>query len=201
MLDCLLEEAVLPTYSFPRNVVGFEVEDRSKGNKLLQRPDRSLDVAVSEYAPGREIVIDKKTYIAGGIYTHSAKYSKFAENRESPAKAYFESSDYRRDIFFCENPACGWFGMKENLTKDGSCPFCGSQDLTRNEFLKPWGFAPRNGGEADAAFDAAESSYAELPSYSAIPDEKMSPSGYPRMLFANKQARLFADCRKSRPKI
>lgn len=186
LLDCLLEEAVLPTYSFPRNVVGFEVEDRSKGNKLLQRPDRSLDVAVSEYAPGREIVIDKKTYIAGGIYTHSAKYSKFAENRESPAKAYFESSDYRRDIFFCENPACGWFGMKENLTKDGSCPFCGSQDLTRNEFLKPWGFAPRNGGEADAAFDAAESSYAELPSYSAIPDEKMSPSGYPRMLFANR---------------
>lgn len=186
LLDCLLEESVLPTYSFPRNVVGFEVEDRSKGNKLLQRPDRSIDIAVSEYAPGREIVIDKKTYIAGGIYTHSAKFSKIAENRECPAKAYFESSDYRKDIFFCENPACGWFGMKENLTKDGSCPFCGSQDLTRNEFLKPWGFAPRNGGEADAAFDTAENSYAELPSYSAIPDEKMSPSGYPRMFFANR---------------
>ena len=186
LLDCLLEKAVLPTYSFPRNVVGFEVEDRSKGNNLLQRPDRSLDVAVSEYAPGREIIIDKKTYIAGGIYTHSAKFSKLAENRENPAKAYFESGDYRKEIFFCENSACGWFGMKDNLVKDGSCPFCGGQDLTRSEFLKPWGFAPRNGGEADAAYDMVESSYAELPSYSAIPDEKMSPSGYPRMLFANR---------------
>lgn len=186
LLDCLLEEAILPTYSFPRNVVGFEVEDRAKGNKLLQRPDRSLDIAISEYAPGREIVIDKKTYIAGGIYTHSAKFSKSEENRENPAKAYFESSDYRKEIFFCENPACGWFGMAENLGKGGCCPFCGGQDLTRNEFLKPWGFAPRNGGEADAAYDTAENSYAELPSYSAIPDEKMSPSGYPRMLFANR---------------
>lgn len=186
LLDCLLEEAVLPTYSFPRNVVGFEVEDRSKGNKLLQRPDRSLDVAVSEYAPGREIVIDKKTYIAGGIYTHSSKYSKYAENRENPAKAYFESGDYRKEIFFCENPACGWFGMKDNLAKDGGCPFCSGRDLTRNEFLKPWGFAPRNGGEADAAYDEAESSYAELPSYSAIPEEKMTSSGYPRILFANR---------------
>lgn len=186
LLDCLLEEAILPTYSFPRNVVGFEVEDRAKGNKLLQRPDRSLDVAISEYAPGREIVIDKKTYIAGGIYTHSAKFSKFAENRENPAKAYFESGDYRKEIFFCENPACGWFGMAENLGADGRCPFCGGQDLTRSEFLKPWGFAPRNGREADTAYDISESSYAELPSYSAIPDEKMSPSGYPRMLFANR---------------
>ena len=67
LLDCLLEESVLPTYSFPRNVVGFEVEDKVKGSRLLQRPDRSLDIAVSEYAPGREIVIDKKTYIAGGM--------------------------------------------------------------------------------------------------------------------------------------
>lgn len=186
LLDCLLEEALLPTYSFPRNVVGFEVEDTVKGDKLLQRPDRSLDVAVSEYAPGREIVIDKKTYISGGIYTHSAKFSKLVENRENPAKTYFESSDYRKEIFFCDNPACGWFGMRENLGRDGSCPFCGGQNLTRNEFLKPWGFAPRNGRGADAVYDTAESSYAELPSYSAIPDEEMSPSSYPKMSFANR---------------
>lgn len=186
LLDCLLEEAVLPTYSFPRNVVGFEVEDRAKGDRLLQKPDRSLDVAISEYAPGREIVIDKKTYIAGGIYTHLSKYSKIAENRENPARAYFKSGDYRKEVFFCENPACGWFGMKDNLAENGSCPFCGSHDLTRSEFLKPWGFAPRNGGEADVACDTAESSYAELPCYSAIPDERMLPSGFPRMQFANR---------------
>ena len=186
LLDCLLEEAILPTYSFPRNVVGFEVEDRTKGTKLLQKPERSLDIAVSEYAPGREIVIDKKTYIAGGIYTHLAKYAKIPENRDNPARAYFASGDYRKEIFFCENPACGWFGLKENLGEGGTCPFCKGHDLTRSDFLKPWGFAPRNGGESDSAYDIPESSYAEMPSYSAIPDEKLTPSQYPRMAYANR---------------
>ena len=186
LLDWLLERAVLPTYSFPRNVVGFEVEDRGKGNKLLQKPERSLDVAVSEYAPGREIVIDKKSYIAGGIYTHLAKYSKIPENRDNPARAYFASGDYRKEIYFCENPACGWFGLKENLGNGGACPFCGGHDLTRSDFLKPWGFAPRNGGESDSAYDIPESSYAEMPSYSAIPDEKLTPSQFPRMSYANR---------------
>lgn len=186
LLDCLLEEAILPTYSFPRNVVGFEVEDKVKGNKLLQKPDRSLDIAVSEYAPGREIVIDKKVYIAGGIYTHSSKFARTDEGRDNPAKAYFESEDYRKIIYFCENPSCGWFGLKENLNKDGSCPFCSGHDLTRNDFLKPWGFAPRNGAEADAGSDLVESSYAEMPSYSAIPDEQLSSSRYPRILYADR---------------
>ena len=187
LLDCLLERAILPTYSFPRNVVGFEVEDRAKGGKLLQKPERSLDIAVSEYAPGREIVIDKKAYIAGGIYTHLAKYSKIPENRANPARAYFASGDYRKEIFFCENPACGWFGLKENLGDGGTCPFCNGHDLTRSDFLKPWGFAPRNGGESDSAYDIPESSYAEMPSYSAIPDERLTPSQYPRMSFANRR--------------
>lgn len=186
VLDCLLEKAILPTYSFPRNVVGFEVEDRGKGNKLLQRPDRSLDVAISEYAPGKEIVIDKKTYIAGGIYTHSAKYSKIAENRENPAKAYFESGDYRKEVFFCENPSCGWFGLRENLGKGDSCPFCGGADLNRADFLRPWGFAPRNCEESDAAYDIAEQSFAELPSYSAIPDERLHDTRYEHILYGDR---------------
>lgn len=186
VLDCLLEEAILPTYSFPRNVVGFEVEDRGKGNRLLQRPDRSLDVAISEYAPGKEIIIDKKSYIAGGIYTHSAKYSKIAENRENPAKTYFESRDYRKEIFFCENPSCGWFGMRKSLGKDDSCPFCGGADLTCADFLKPWGFAPRSCEESDVAYDTAEQSFAELPSYSAIPDEKLHETSYEHISYGDR---------------
>ena len=186
LLDCLLEEAILPTYSFPRNVVGFEVEDRVKGNKLLQRPDRSLDIAVSEYAPGREIVIDKKSYVAGGIYTHVSKYSKNPDYRENPAKPYFASGDYRNEIYFCNNPACGWFGMREHLHEGGSCPFCGGKDLCRNDFLKPWGFAPRNGDEANGANEALANSYAEPPSYSATPDDKMMETRYRRITYADR---------------
>lgn len=59
LLDVLLEEGIFPTYSFPRNVVGFSIEN-SKGDKVEQEPDRSLDMAISEYAPGRLIVVNKK---------------------------------------------------------------------------------------------------------------------------------------------
>lgn len=186
MLDCLLEAAVLPTYSFPRNVIGFEVEDGGKGEKLLQKPERSIDIAISEYAPGREIVIDKKTYISGGIYTHSSKFSRNDEDRENPAQAYFKSKDYRKSILFCENPSCGWFGIREDLGEENTCPFCGGKELSESEFIRPWGFAPRNGGESETGRDNPDISSAELPCYSAIPDEALTPSPYDRIAFANR---------------
>ena len=76
LLDVMLEEALFPNYSFARNVIGFTVEN-SKGNKVEQRPDRPIDVAISEYAPGRKIVVDKKTYVSGGIYNHYSKPELF----------------------------------------------------------------------------------------------------------------------------
>jgi ATP-dependent helicase YprA (DUF1998 family) len=186
LLDCLLEKAILPTYSFPRNVVGFDVEDPSNGDRLLQRPERSLDVAVSEYAPGRELVINKKTYVAGGIYAHASRRSKVEENRRHPAAPYFKSRDYRSEIYFCENPACGWLGMRGSLASDFSCPFCGGKELERKEFLKPWGFAPKGGTSVDYMSLPPEMSYAEPPSYSATPDEEMTTSPYGRIRYSNR---------------
>ena len=68
VLDTLLEAGVFPTYSFPKDVIGFFVED-NQGQKIVQKPERSLDMAISEYAPGRIIVINKDVYKSGGIYS------------------------------------------------------------------------------------------------------------------------------------
>ncbi len=186
LLDCLLERAILPTYSFPRNVVGFDIEDPKDSKRLLQRPERSLDVAVSEYAPGRELVVNKRSYISGGIYAHASKKSKNEESRKAPAKPYFASPDYRSDIYFCSNPACGWLGMKEALAPGPCCPFCGGKELERKDFLKPWGFAPLGGAEVDTAMPPVENSYAEPPSYSATPNAVMAKSCYSRIEYANR---------------
>lgn len=185
LLDCLLERAILPTYSFPRNVVGFDIEDPKNGKGLLQRPERSLDLAISEYAPGRELVINKKTYLAGGFYSHASKYSKIDENRQFPAKAYFESRDYHSVLYFCENPACGWLGTAGSLGPNHTCPFCGGNRLEERPFLKPWGFAPKNGGEADGAKLSPKDSYAEPPSYSATPSKKLTRSTIDRISYSN----------------
>lgn len=186
LLDCLLESSVLPTYSFPRNVIGFEIEDTLYGKKLTQKPERPLDIAISDYAPGREIVIDKKSYISGGIYTHSAKYAKTEDHRMNPAKSYFESVDYRRSVLFCDEKSCGWFGMEEDLGEGGACPFCGGLNLSRHEFLRPWGFAPRNGDDCESAGAEADNSYAQPPIYSATPSEQMVETSLHSLKYSNR---------------
>lgn len=45
VLDVFLEEGIFPTYSFPRNVVGFSIED-SKGKKVDKECSMILVVAI-----------------------------------------------------------------------------------------------------------------------------------------------------------
>ena len=34
---------------------------------VRESPERSIDIALSEYAPGRSLVVNKQTYISGGL--------------------------------------------------------------------------------------------------------------------------------------
>jgi hypothetical protein len=171
LLDVLLEEGIFPTYSFPRNVVGFSIED-SKGSKVEQEPDRSLDMAISEYAPGRLIVVNKKTYKSGGVYNFHSKFKD--EDKEHPARKYFESKEYYKSIYYCENSACNWVGYQD---PGKTCPFCLQESIKYQHVIKPWGFAPIDGTSIREAEAEAEISYAELPSYaSPIKDNEMKQS-------------------------
>lgn len=166
ILDILYEEGILPTYSFPKNVVGFSIEN-SDGTKIDQQPSRALDMAISEYAPGKLIVINKKTYKSGGIYSFHSKFKKGYYER--PARPYFENKEYFKVIYECKNKSCGWFGDEE--PKNKLCPFCNSSDLDIKNILKPWGFAPLNGKSIPESFAESEYSYAEEPCYSATPEK------------------------------
>lgn len=171
VLDVFLEEGIFPTYSFPRNVVGFSIED-SKGEKVEQEPDRSLDMAISEYAPGRLIVVNKKTYKSGGIYNFHSKFRD--EDKEHPAKRYFESKEYYKSLFYCTNQSCNWVGYSD---PGQVCPFCRKDTIKYMKIVKPWGFAPIDGVSIREAEAEAEMTYAELPSYaSPIKDDEMIQS-------------------------
>lgn len=164
LLDVLYEESILPTYSFPRNVVGFFIED-NKGEKIEQKPDRALDMAISEYAPGRIIIVDKKTYKSGGIYNFHSKFR--ANYYDKPARPYFQNAEYFKNLYFCENHSCGWFGLQP--PKNNECPFCKTRDIGVQYMLKPWGFAPLNATSIPESEAENEVSYAEEPCYSATP--------------------------------
>lgn len=165
VLDTLLEEGIFPTYSFPKDVIGFYVED-NQGKRIVQKPDRSLDMAISEYAPGRIIVINKDVYKSGGIYSFHSKFKP--GEQEHPARPYFSSTDYYRTLYICEEPSCNWMG----LSPVKNCPFCGNDNVQQKFVLKPWGFAPIAGRKQSETDDTGDNSYAENPSYSITPNEE-----------------------------
>ena len=166
LLDALYEEGVIPTYSFPKDVVSTYIENER--GIIEYQPERGLDIAISEYAPGRTIVVDKKTYQIGGLYKHiSAK----AGNLFEPAKAYIEDPNYCKKLKRCTH--CDWFGFADEM-KSNQCPFCSSDDLIDMlPMVRPWGFSPVNGEPIPPEAVDLQYTSSETPLYSSLPNDNM----------------------------
>lgn len=162
LIDILFEESFLPTYSFPRNVVNFWIEDQY--GLIEESPERSIDIALSEYAPGRMIVVDKKSYISGALYNHYTKYDQ--EHRYKAAEPWLDMKEYNKSIYCCSSKNCGWFGLEN----DNLCPLCGST-VEKHGMIKPWGFAAREGKNIPETRDSQEYSTISIPSYSSMPQD------------------------------
>lgn len=136
LLDALFEDGVIPTYSFPKNVVSTYIS----GTNGKYQVERGLDIAIGEYAPGRAIVVDKTTYQIGGFYYPGGNRNEATAS--SPARPFIQDANYRKSVLTCDK--CGWFGLLEDHMEQ--CPFCGNPTLTAmREMLRPWGFAPMQG--------------------------------------------------------
>ncbi len=163
LLDALYEEGIIPTYSFPKNVVSTYISDQY-GNVRYQ-VERGLDVAIGEYAPGRAIVVDKQTYQIGGLYYPGSE--KRRGQFKTPAKAFIEDDNYLKDLLTCTE--CGWFGLADE--EKNICPFCGNNELLRSrKMLRPWGFAPRNAEAISEVQLEEEYTSVQQPLYSTLPE-------------------------------
>jgi ATP-dependent helicase YprA (DUF1998 family) len=73
LLDRLLYKGVLPRYAFPTDVASFHVfdPDRSTDYRPAFRftPSQGLPVALSQYAPGKEVWIGNKLWTSGAVYS------------------------------------------------------------------------------------------------------------------------------------
>lgn len=164
MLDALYEEGIIPTYSFPKNVVSTFISN-PKG-QLQYQVERGLYIAISEYAPGRSIVVDKNTYQLGGLYYYGSERKKGGFT--TPAKSFMDDPNYVKTVFSCE--ACGWFGLADDLD-NRHCPFCENRHIVQMlPMVRPWGFAPVNGKPIASAQLNESYSYADAPLYSTLPN-------------------------------
>lgn len=133
LLETLIAHAVFPRYAFPTDVVTFWVaRQRRPGDPPGKRsfdyePQRDLQLALTEYAPGRSLTIDKWRFESAALYS---PYEPTPVNTIERKRPYISCSD------------CSWSTMNPDMAMSTLCPVCGSDKLTRMAFIKPSGFAP-----------------------------------------------------------
>jgi rRNA maturation endonuclease Nob1 len=133
LLEALIGHAVFPRYAFPTDVVTFWVsKPRGYGEAPGKRafdyePQRDLQLALTEYAPGRSLTIDKWRFQSAAL---------FSPYQPTPAAII----ERRQPYTACND--CTWVSMADSAASVPQCPVCGSERLTRCAFITPAGFAP-----------------------------------------------------------
>ena len=136
LLDRLLYEGVLPRYAFPTDVAAFHVFDRERSTSYRPAfrftPSQGLGVALSQYAPGKEVWIANKLWTSGAIYSpmRGDLYRAWRSRR-----LYYEC----RDCGYAEKTRLDAGSPGE--VKD--CPACGGRHTLgpARQWLRPPGFA------------------------------------------------------------
>ena len=156
LLDRLLYRGVLPRYAFPTDVATFHVFDLARSTRFRPvmrfAPSQGLPIALSQYAPGKQI------WIAGKCYSSGAIYSVMGTER-------FGAWESKR--LYCECRACGFaktYAIGEiDRGEKRDCPACGSENTfgEARYWLRPPGFAhPVDIEEMTSPDEIPETSYA-----------------------------------------
>jgi DEAD/DEAH box helicase domain-containing protein len=143
LLSELATRHFLPGYGFPTDVVSLvttTAEDldrrgRQQGqeredNRALRRsyPARELAIAIRDYAPGTDTVLDGRVYRSDGVTLNW---------HIPPAQEGPPEIQSLRWVWRCKD--CGANGTRP--TMPASCSHCSSSNLTRFEYLQPASFA------------------------------------------------------------
>lgn len=143
--DNLLKElgyrSVLPAHGFPTGVVPFvnddklgadergagEADDSSRRRRSF--PTRTLDIAIRDYAPGAEVVVDGLVYRSAGVTLNWLRPADDAEAREIQSLKSFWNC-----------PACGAADCAHAVP--ANCPACHAEVPleAQRRYLEPAGF-------------------------------------------------------------
>jgi ATP-dependent helicase YprA (DUF1998 family) len=156
LLDRLLYKGVLPRYAFPTDVVGFHIFDSDRSTRFRPvfryAPNQGLPVALTQYAPGKEVWVDGKLWTSGALYS-PVRSDRFLA--WSAGQLYFECS-----VCHYAKTESRADAEKDELR---NCPACGAEDKfgkARN-WIRPPGFAhPHTREEGTSPDDQPAQSYA-----------------------------------------
>lgn len=124
----LANAGLLPMFGFPTRTRNLYLSEPKK----LPAEDvvsRDIDMALNSFAPGHEIVKDKKVYRAVGIVDY--EYNRFNHIVQSKHNSLNKS---RHPLHRCKN--CGYSTISD---EEGNCPVCGNE-MERVKICSPLGF-------------------------------------------------------------
>ncbi len=130
LAERLAAAGILPMFGFPTQVRYFYHGEQKafNGSIKYQRVDRNMDIALSTFSPGREIVKDKKVFSSEGFvsgYT-IGQYGNAEVDKNKPALPKISGS-----LFQCKN--CGYTTTAPISTS--TCDICGSSNF---DDIKNW---------------------------------------------------------------
>jgi hypothetical protein len=128
VLDLLVTKGVLPRYAFPVDVVSLWTKAPNRWS-FGEEIQRGMSIALSEYAPGAELVVDKQVIKPIGIYEPFAK--------DDDPQRYFATK------WYLECKSCRHVKVDDRSYGDGagehSCELCGDSLQPRPAVI-PSGF-------------------------------------------------------------
>lgn len=139
LLSTLLDAALLPTFSFPIDVCTFSVQklDRDKYKvRTLYEMTQELRQALSEYIPGRQVVVDKKTFTSRGIY--------FPFTNDPVNRASVQDWDRLDWLNYCTRCDTILEEFDRNMSSEGArcrIPNCNGE-IRSQRIFRPPGFSP-----------------------------------------------------------
>lgn len=145
LMDFLFDNGLLPSYAFPTDLTSFLIErlklvpgSQQRKMEIVERPQQSIQKALSEYAPGRLIVINKETYRSGGVVANALPT---VHDRAAPLFADVQT------LVHCDN--CSYVRDIGNVIQaEDACPICG-QALQGNRMIVPQVFTPEDARALD----------------------------------------------------
>jgi hypothetical protein len=141
LLEFLFGRGLLPSYAFPTDLTSFLVErlvqqpnSRQWHMEIIERPQQGINKALSEYAPGRLIVINKETSRSGGVV---ANVLPTEPKRAAPLFADVQ------ELVHCDS--CSFVRDLANGDRaQTACPVCAG-NLQRTRMIVPQVFVPEGG--------------------------------------------------------
>ena len=180
LLRELANRQFLPSYGFPIGIVSFvpltmeELKRRSSERdergeapgKRLGYPSRQMEMAIREYAPGAEVVMDGRVYKSGGVTLNW---------HVPPGEESVREVQALRHVWRCRD--CGATG--DTHSPPDQCPQCDGS-VAWKKYLEPAGFAvdirhPPHNNVVSPAYIPVE------PPWISCPAPEWTPLAVPRI--------------------